>query len=116
MARPSSSPIGPAADASALLRRFGFATLMLVLAIAVIVTWFFAYQFYFGLKDSRRAAQAAKETQARIEEFNRVNEPQFQEIVRRLREYSKTHPDVVPILTKYGAIQVTNTSAAAPKK
>jgi len=99
----------------AVLRHQLTSTLMLVLAIAVIVTWYFAYQFYFTLKDSRRSAKAANETRARIEEFNRTNEPQFQELVRKFREYGKTHPDVMPILNKYGVFQATNTPAA-PKK
>ncbi len=100
----------------AVLRHQLTSTLMLVLAVAVIVTWFFSYQFYFTLKDSRRAAVAAKETRVRIEEFNRVNEPQFQELVRKLQEYAKTHPDVKPILAKYGVLQATNAPSATPKK
>lgn len=91
-------------------------TLMLVLAVSVVLTWYFAYEFYFRLNDSRRAAQAAQVIRQRLEEFNR-NEPQFQNLANQLREYSKTHPDVRPILIKYGVL--TNAPAApatAPKK
>lgn len=89
-------------------------TLMLVLAITAVVAWYFLYQFFWLKNDSQRAAQAAKVTRERLEEFNRVNEPQFKAFAGQLREYSKTHPDVVPILIKYGI--VTNAPAAAPKK
>jgi len=99
----------------AVLRHQLVSTLMLIFGIAAIVTWYFAYQFYFTRSDSQRAAQSAKEKQAQIEAFTN-SEPQFQEMVRKLREYSRTHPEVSEILKKYGALQPPAAPAAAPKK
>lgn len=86
---------------------------MLLLAVSVIVTWYFAYQFYFFLDDSRKGADTIETLGPRIVEFNRVNEPQFQQTAAKLREYARTHPDIVPILAKYGVVQVSNVAPAA---
>ncbi|MEY4387134.1 MAG: hypothetical protein RLY20_2417 [Verrucomicrobiota bacterium] len=87
-------------------------TLMLVTGIAVIITWFFSYQCYYAYTESRRALRAMEETQKAITEFKRTNEPQFLEVLQRLRDYSKTHPDLIPILKKY---EVYETNAPAKK-
>ena len=100
----------------ATLRHQLTSTLMLVAGIAVIITWFFAYEAWFRYHDSSRAAQAANEMAKQLDEFTHVNEPQFREAVRKLQEYSKTHPDVLPILNKYGVMQITNAPAPVPKK
>ena len=99
----------------AVLRHQLVSTLMLVLGIAVIVTWYFAYQFYFTAADSRRVVQAAKEKQTQIEMFTN-SEPQFQDFVRKLRDYSKNHPEVAETLKKYGVYQAPAAPATAPKK
>ena len=112
---PENNDTETAQEQVATLRHQFTSALMLVMAISAIITLYFGYECYFRYHDSRRAAVIANETGRRIAEFNQYNEPAFQEIARRLKEYSKTHPDIVPILAKYGL--VTNTPAAtAPKK
>ena len=88
--------------------------LMLITGIAVIITWFFGYQCYYSYTESRRAIRAMEETQKAIADFTKNNEPAFQATLQNLREYSKTHPDIVPILKKYGVYE-TNPPAPAKK-
>lgn len=42
-------------------------------------------------------------------------EPGMNEFVEKLGEYSRTHPDFVPILNKYG-VTITTAPGSAPKK
>lgn len=88
---------------------------MLTLGVAAIVTWYFSYQFYFSRIDSQRAAQSMKERQPQIEAFTN-SEPQFQEVLRKLRDYAKTHPDVAETLKKYGVVQPPAAPVGATKK
>ena len=90
--------------------------LFLVLALSVIMTWFFGYQCYFAYTESRDVKAPAMEARKRMEEFKTVREPNFLEVVRKLQDYSRTHPDVLPILNKYGVMQITNAPAAGAKK
>lgn len=99
----------------AVVRHQLVSTLMLTLGVAAIVTWYFAYQFYFSMTDGRRAAQSMKEKQPQIEAFTN-SEPQFQEVLRKLRDYAKTHPDVAETLKKYGVMQAPAAPAPASKK
>lgn len=99
----------------AVLRHQLVSVLMLVLGVAAIVTWYFAYQFYFNSTDSHRIAESTKEKQAQIEGFA-SSEPQFQEMLRKFRDYSKTHADVAEVLKKYGVLQPPTVPVAAPKK
>jgi hypothetical protein len=91
-------------------------SLFLVLALSIILTWFFGYQCYFAYTESRDLKQPATEARKRMEEFKTSREPNFLEVVRKLQDYSKTHPDLLPILNKYGVMQITNVPAAGAKK
>ena len=90
--------------------------LMLLAGISVIMTWYFANEAWYRYQESSRAAEVATEISRQLNEFTRVNEPQFRDAVRKLQEYSRTHPDILPILNKYGVMQLTNAPAAPPKK
>jgi hypothetical protein len=90
--------------------------LFLVLALSVIMTWFFGYQCYFAYTESRDLKPAAVEARKRLEDFKANREPNFLGMVRKLQDFSKTHPDVLPILNKYGVMQITNAPAAGAKK
>src|SRR5438128_955740 len=67
---------------------------------------------YLGVQNVR----AGKELEAsrQILEASRQEMANIQVLVTRLNEYSRTHPDFVPILTKYGIRQSPTNSAAAP--
>jgi hypothetical protein len=99
---PEDNDAETAQEQVATLRHQFTSALLLVMALSFIVTLYFGYECYFRYNDSQRAAVIARETGRRIEEFNKNNEPAFQEITRRLKDYSKNHPDLVPILAKYG--------------
>ena len=113
---PDNNETESAQEQVATLRHQFASALMLVAAISVIMTWYFGYECYFRYTDSKQAAMVANDTGRRLAEFNRVNEPAFQELVRRLKDYSKTHPDIVPILAKYGLVTNAPAPAVQPKK
>ena len=111
---PDTAPESSDAQVSTLRHQLTSA-LFLVLALSVIMTWFFGYQCYFAYTESRDLKQPAMEARKRLGDFKATREPNFLEVVRKLQDYSKTHPDVLPILNKYGVMQITNTPAQ-PKK
>jgi len=89
--------------------------LILLLVVSATLTIFFLRQVSISRKDrdSLRPVIADYQTNAI---------PALNEFTAKLREYAKSHPDVVPILAKYGVVQVSNAPApagapaAAPKK
>jgi hypothetical protein len=70
---------------------------VLVLLIVVIATiaLFFGYQIHTSRKD--KAAWGPV-----VAEYDTKTAPRLKELAHRLQEYAKTHPDLTPILTKYG--------------
>lgn len=103
------------AEQLATLRYQFTSALMLLASIAVVITWYFANETWYRYQESSRAAKSANEIARQLNEFTQVNEPQFREAARRLQEYSRTHPDILPILNKYGVMQITNAPAPAKK-
>jgi negative regulator of genetic competence, sporulation and motility len=79
--------------------------LILLLIVSSTITVFFLRQSTLARKDRDYLSQTVADYQE-----NAV--PALNEFAAKLREYAKTHPDVVPILAKYGVVQVTNTAAA----
>jgi hypothetical protein len=70
----------------------------------------------FSIYLMREVTYARKDLDAEIQLIDQSKG--MDQFVQRLGEYSRTHPDFVPILTKYG-ITVTGTPApnpSAPKK
>jgi hypothetical protein len=90
----------------ALLRHQLNSVLVLLLVVSATSTIFFM----------RQAGEAGKQRDAIqriVTEYNQTSEPALNEFTAKLREYARTHPDVVPILTKYGVLQVNNPAAPA---
>lgn len=81
--------------------------LILLLIVSSTLTVFFLRQSTLARKDRDLLSQT-------VTEYQQNAVPALNEFTAKLREYAKTHSDVVPILVKYGVVQVTNT-AAAPK-
>lgn len=83
--------------------------LVLLLVVSATLTIFFM----------RQATEARKQRDAIqriVTEYNQIGAPALNDFAAKLREYSKSHPDVLPILTKYGVMQMTNLAApAAPR-
>lgn len=69
----------------------------------------------FFLRQVNMARGQIKNFTPVVANYQQNTKPIIDDFVARLREYAKTHQDVVPILAKYGVVQATNT-AAAPKK
>lgn len=62
------------------------------------------------------APQAQQQAQANelIATYNQKSVPAMQNFFTQLGEYSKTHPDVLPILAKYGLVQQKPQAAGVP--
>ncbi|MDB6112802.1 MAG: hypothetical protein JWR69_4552 [Pedosphaera sp.] len=73
----------------------------------------------FMMRQASMAGNQAAEAQKFVDEFNTVNIPAAREFWSKLTDYSKTHPDFAPVMTKFGPffqVPPTNPAAAAPKK
>jgi len=63
----------------------------------------------------RQSSQAGKQRDALqqvVESYQQRTEPVVNDLTAKLREYGKTHPEVMPILIKYGVVQMTSPAAA----
>jgi len=47
--------------------------------------------------------------------YQQQTEPAVNNFSAKLREYGKTHQDLMPILVKYGVVQLTNPAAPAAR-
>jgi len=103
-------------DQLASLRYQFTSALMLLAGMSVIMTWYFVSEAWYRYDDSTRAVKAGTEMARQLNEFSQVNEPAFRDAIRKIQDYSRTHPDILPILNKYGVMQITNAPAVAPKK
>ncbi|HEU5072374.1 MAG TPA: hypothetical protein VFV96_18390 [Verrucomicrobiae bacterium] len=109
------TPISPGSEdlkeTCATLRHQLNSVLILLLVVSATMTIFFLRQVSLARKDIESMRPV-------ITGYQTNTGPAIQEFTRKLQEYAKTHPDVVPILVKYGVVQVGNPSAAttAPRK
>lgn len=81
--------------------------LILSILVSATLTFFLLYQFR-GLKNEVNGLRPM------IDEYNKTMAPQMDDFVKRLQDYSRTHPDFGAIARKYGLDQTGQT--AAPKK
>ena len=102
-------------ETCATLRHQLNSVLILLLVVSTTMTIFFMRQVSMARKDIELLRPAVADYQTNAA-------PALQEFTRKLQEYAKTHSDVVPILVKYGVVQVappasapTATPTAAPK-
>ena len=84
-------------------------TLILTCVISLTLLIYFGVSFYNARKD----VQAMRPI---IEEYQKEVQPRLQDLSAKLVEYSRTHPDIQPILNKYGVAMPTNSAAAPVKK
>lgn len=101
-------------ETCASLRHQFNSVLILLLVVSSTLTIFFLRQVTLARKDRDMIRPG-------IVEYHQNGVPALNEFTDKLREYAKTHPDVVPILIKYGIVQkATNAPAPAaiptPKK
>ncbi|SRR6266446_2139511 len=78
----------------------------LVVSILLLVVVLSLTANIYLLRQVRHASAdlSAIPPQARqmIADYNRVNAPAVRDFLNKITEYGRTHPDFVPILTKYG--------------
>ena len=74
-----------------------------VLVLLIVVSGTFNLYLLRQVKYARLDLKGVRpQAAAMLEEYNRVNAPLMQDFLKKITEYSKTHPDFTPILTKYG--------------
>jgi len=80
-----------------------------VLMLLLVVSGTLTIYFFGQSTQARKQRDAFQQT---VDDYNQKTLPVLTDFTGKLREYAKTHPDVVPILAKYGVVQVTNSAAA----
>jgi hypothetical protein len=91
---------------------------LMVGALLVLIVFSASLDFFLS-RQARMASTQAAEAQKYIEEFNTMSIPPAREFWNKLTEFSKTHPDVSPLLAKYSPyfqVPATNVPVAPPKK
>ena len=66
--------------------------------------------FFVEVRRNGQALQSMRPQGFQVEEATRKQSPAISEFMNRLAEFGRSHPDFVPVLTKYG-IPITATSA-----
>jgi hypothetical protein len=91
---------------------------LMVGALLVLIVFSASLDFFLS-RQARIASTQAADAQKYIDEFNTLSIPPARDFWNKLTEFSKTHPDVSPILAKYSPyfqVPATNVPAAALKK
>ena len=103
---PSSNSTEDLRETCATLRYQLNSVLILLLIISGTLMIYFLRQSTLTRKDRDAMSQT-------VAAYNQNDAPVLSEFAAKLREYAKTHSDVVPILAKYGVVQVSNAPAPA---
>jgi hypothetical protein len=107
---PASNESADLKETCASMRQQLNSVLILLLVVSSTLTIFFLRQVTLARKDRDIIRPG-------IVEYQQNGIPALNEFTTKLREYAKTHSDVVPILVKYRVLQDSNTTApVAPKK
>lgn len=104
---PDSNPTDDLRETCSLLRHQLNSAMILLLIVSATISIFFLRQYTMASKE-RDALRA------QVMDYQTNGIPALQEFTRKLQDYGRTHPDVLPILNKYGVMQVP--APAAPKK
>jgi hypothetical protein len=78
------------------------------LIVALAVAGF----FWVEVRRNGQALSTMRPQAMQVEEVSKKQTPAINDFVNRLAEFGRTHPDFVPVLTKYGI--PTATTSAAP--
>lgn len=87
----------------------------------LIVALTLAGFFFVEVRRNGQALQSMRSQGLQVEEATKKQSPAINEFMNRLAEFGRSHPDFVPVLTKYG-VPTTSTSPgpvvapAAPRK
>ena len=85
--------------------------LVLLVVVSGTLTIFLVRQWRFAKTDLDMLRPQAEQV---INEYNRVSAPAMQEFVRKLADYSKSHPDFTPIAAKYHLYDVSAKAGTNP--
>ncbi|MCU0771796.1 MAG: hypothetical protein MUE94_08530 [Verrucomicrobia bacterium] len=113
--KPSAEP-DPAASLRAAERQVSN-LLILLLVISGTLTIYLLQQVRYARADMaaiQLQAQQLEEARQVINAYNEKNVPVMRQFIEQLGEYSKTHPDVLPILAKYGLVQRAPSPGSPP--
>ena len=110
------SPAGPDLALELKTTQRQLSNLMLVLlVVSGTLAIFLLQQVRYAKADLgsvQGQAQQLEQARQMIADYNANNVPAMSNFLQQLGEYAKTHPDVMPILAKYGL--ATRTANAAP--
>jgi hypothetical protein len=95
------------------LRSLVLAVLVLVLVISGTLNIFLWRQVRWAGGDLDQTNKQAAQVHSQVQtEYNRLNGPSFQDFLRKLSDYGRTHPDFAQIATKFQLNEVPAASAS----
>jgi hypothetical protein len=97
------------------LRKQILTILVGLIFVSITLNIYLLRQWRWATGDNKAAKEQAGPL---INEYQKTIEPRFNEFVRRIQDYGRTHPDFQPIMTKYGLSSTSGPPASAtpPKK
>ena len=104
---PDSSELSELSAECAQLRKQATNTLIALIVVSITLATFLFLQVWRAGKD----AENLREQQRQYAEIAQREQPAIQNLLSKLTEYGKTHPDFKPIMDKYG---IGVTSAVPP--
>lgn len=93
------------------LRHSLVSVLILVLVVSGTLNLFFLRQYR---NDKSQLKIEGPQIGQIVAEYNRNEGPVLSELVKRLNDFGKTHPDIEPLLARYGIKPASPTGAATP--
>ena len=93
------------------LRHSLVSVLILVLVISGTLNLFFLRQYR---NDKSQLKIEAPQIGQIVAEYNRNEGPVLSELVKRLNDFGKSHPDIEPLLARYGIKPASPTGGATP--
>lgn len=93
------------------LRHALVSVLILVLVVSGTLNLFFLRQYRNAKSQLKIEGPQVGQL---VAEYNRNEGPVLGELVKRLSDFGKTHPDIEPLLARYGIKPASPTNAVAP--
>ena len=87
---------------------------MLTITLVILIVFSGAVNLYL-LAQVRTVNKELNREQAIVDGYTRNELPNINNFISQLKEFSKTHPDINPVLAKYNLVPTTN-SMFAPSK
>jgi hypothetical protein len=104
----------PEKNTSQLKKELDSLRTMFVTTVVVLIVFSGAVNLYL-LSQVRTVNKELHREQKMVEDFKSKELPNINAFISKLQSFSKTHPDINPILAKYGLLPTTN-SMFSPSK